>query len=113
MMRKSLTEEGLNFNEQYRTNWLGLQSLDFYLPDYNIGIECQWIQHFEPVERFGGKESLNECKKRDKLKFKKCQKNGIKVLYYSNLGIEYPYEVFEDVDLLFDEIKKQQILIDY
>ena len=105
MMRKFLTEEGLNFNEQYRTNWLGLQSLDYYLPDYNIGIECQGRQHFEAVDYFGGKEGLNECKKRDKLKFKKCQKNGIKVLYYSNLGIEYPYEVFEDLDLLFKEIK--------
>ena len=102
-----LDDIGITYDYQKRFKWLGRQSLDFYLSDYKIGIECQGIQHFEEIDYFGGKESLNECKKRDKLKFKKCQKNGIKVLYYSNLGIEYPYEVFEDVDLLFDEIKKQ------
>ena len=104
-----LDEHGITYDYQKRFDWLGLQSLDFYLPDYNVGIECQGLQHFEAVEYFGGKEGLNKCKKRDKLKFKKCQKNGIKVLYYSNLGIEYTYEVFEDVDLLFEEIKNIQV----
>ena len=33
--------------------WLGRQSLDFYLPKYNIAIECQGRQHFEPVDKFG------------------------------------------------------------
>ena len=100
-----LDEVGITYDYQKRFDWLGRQSLDFYLPDYNVGIECQGRQHFFPVEYFGGKEGLNECKKLDKHKFKKCQKNGIKVLYYSNLGIEYPYDVFEDLDLLFKEIK--------
>ena len=109
IIRKFFTESGITFNEQYRVKWLGKQSLDFYLPEYKVGIECQGLQHFESVEYFGGKEGLNECKKRDKLKFKKCQKHGIKLLYYSDLGIEYPYEVFEDVDLLFEEIKNIQV----
>ena len=100
---------GFTYEYQKRFKWLGKQSLDFYLPDYKVGIECQGLQHFEEIDYFGGKEGLNKCKKRDKLKFKKCQKNGIKVLYYSNLGIEYPYEVFEDVDLLFEEIKNIQV----
>nr|DAR64447.1 MAG TPA: restriction enzyme [Caudoviricetes sp.] len=100
-----LDEHEIAYDYQKRFDWLGRQSLDFYLPDYKIGIECQGLQHFEEVDYFGGKEGLNECKKRDKRKFKKCQKNGIKVLYYSNLGIEYPYDVFEDLDLLFKEIK--------
>ena len=38
---------------QYKASWLGNQSLDFYLPDYNIAIECQGLQHVETV-RFGG-----------------------------------------------------------
>ena len=100
-----LDEHGITYDYQKRFDWLGRQSLDFYLPDYKVGIECQGLQHFEEIDYFGGKEGLNECKKRDKRKFKKCQKNGIKVLYYSNLGIEYPYDVFEDLDLLFKEIK--------
>ena len=99
-----LDEVGITYDYQKRFDWLGKQSLDFYLPDYNIGIECQGLQHFEPVERFGGDNTFKQTLKRDKCKFKKCQKNGIKVLYYSNLGIEYPYDVFEDLDLLFKEI---------
>ena len=103
-----LDEHEIAYDYQKRFDWLGLQSLDFYLPDYNVGVECQGRQHFFPVEYFGGKEGLNECKKRDKLKFKKCQKHDIKVLYYSDLGIEYPYDVFEDLDLLFEEIKNNK-----
>lgn len=34
--------------------------LDFYLPDYNVGIECQGIQHIMPIN-FGGK--LTVCEK--------------------------------------------------
>ena len=100
-----LDDVGITYDSQKRFDWLGLQSLDFYLPDYNVGIECQGEQHFFPVERFGGDEGFKKILERDKRKFKKCQKNGIKVLYYSNLGIEYPYDVFEDLDLLFKEIK--------
>lgn len=36
--------------ERYKKfSWLKKQNLDFYLPDYNIAIECQGIQHFEPL----------------------------------------------------------------
>ena len=100
-----LDEHGITYDYQKRFKWLGLQSLDFYLPDYNVGIECQGGQHFEPADYFGGEDGFKQTLERDKRKFKKCQKNGIKVLYYSNLSIEYPYEVFEDLELLFKEIK--------
>jgi len=103
-----LDEHEIVYDYQKRFDWLGRQSLDFYLPDYNVGIECQGGQHFFPVEHFGGDKGLKNTLQRDKQKFKKCQKNGINVLYYSNLDIEYPYDVFEDVDLLFDEIKNSR-----
>ena len=100
-----LDEVGITYDYQKRFDWLGRQSLDFYLPYYNVGIECQGEQHFFPVECFGGEDSFIECQKRDKKKKALCEENGIKLLYYSNLGIEYPYDVFEDLDLLFKEIK--------
>ena len=34
-----------------------------------------------------------------------CKENGIKLLYYSNLGISYPYEVFENKNILLKEIR--------
>ena len=105
-MMNYLDEVGITYDYQKHFDWLGRQSLDFYLPDYKVGIECQGGQHFFPIDYFGGEDSLIECQKRDKRKFKRCDKHGIKLLYYSNLGIEYPYTVFEDLNLLFEEIKK-------
>ena len=109
-----LDDVGITYDYQKRFNWLGRQSLDFYLPDYKVGIECQGEQHFFPVD-FAGKGMECACNKfdkatyRDKRKKVLCEKHGIKVLYYSDLGIEYPYDVFEDVDLLFEEIKNIQV----
>ena len=49
--------------------WLGGQSLDFYLPDYNIGIECQGIQHFKNDKMYN---KLEEVQNRDERKKKLC-----------------------------------------
>lgn len=48
--------------------------MDFYLPDYNVAIECQGIQHFEPVETFGGYEAFEKIIERDRIKKKHCVK---------------------------------------
>ena len=64
---------------------------DFYLPDYNICIEYDGIQHFKPIEFFGGIKSFEECKEKDKIKFDHCIKNNISLLkipYYDNANIE-------------------------
>jgi hypothetical protein len=55
--------------------------LDFYLTEYNIAIECQGIQHFEPKKFFGGDSVLEEIKKRDDRKLKKCFAHNIKMIY--------------------------------
>ena len=64
-------------------DWLGLQSLDFYLPDYNIAIECQGVQHFKPVNHFGGIKNYEETVLKDKEKYKKCYENNIKLMYFT------------------------------
>ena len=60
-------------------------TLDFYLPDYDIGIECQGRQHFIPVEKFGGEEGFKDTQIRDALKKKQCEKHNIKILYFTEL----------------------------
>jgi very-short-patch-repair endonuclease len=102
-IEECLRAENIFFERQKRINWLGKLSLDFYLPKYNVAIECQGIQHFVEGHFF---EQLKDIQKRDKLKKKLCNEHGIKLLYYSNLGIEYLYNVFEDKEKLFEEIKK-------
>ena len=79
-----LTNNNIEFIEQKKFSWLGLQSLDFYLPKYNIGIECQGMQHFEPTRHFKNCEVLL---KRDELKHQLCSENNLKLLYYTDYNI--------------------------
>lgn len=76
-----LLENGIVFETQKRFNWLGFQSLDFYLPDYNIAIECQGEQHFSLVELFGGDDGFKTRITLDIKKNKHCLNNGVKILY--------------------------------
>lgn len=82
-----LDEQNIIYERNYRKfKWLGMQSLDFYLPDYNIAIECQGDQHFKPVD-FGGKgekyanQDFEKNKERDYRKLKKCLSNNIEMIY--------------------------------
>lgn len=56
---------------------------DFYLPDYNICIEFDGIQHYKPIERFGGIEGFNEVVKNDNIKNNYCISNNIKLIRIS------------------------------
>ena len=81
-VRLFLTENNINFEFQKHFDWLGKQSLDFYLPDYNIGIECQGIQHFEPKEYFGDEEGFKVQFERDNRKKQLCDINNVNLIYY-------------------------------
>ena len=54
--------------------------VDFYLPDYNLFIEYDGIQHYMPVEYFGGKLQFDKQQKRDSILEGYCSKNSIKLL---------------------------------
>lgn len=99
-----LIEKGIKYVYQKRFPWLGLQSLDFYLPDYNIGIECQGEQHFEPVESWGGKINLESNKKRDELKKELCVEHGVDLLYYTEK--RFMKYLTENKEVSFFEIEK-------
>ena len=55
--------------------------LDIYFPDFNIGIEYQGAQHFQPVEIFGGEEGFKKNQERDKRKKKLCKQNNCILIY--------------------------------
>ena len=59
--------------------WLGGQSLDFYIENKNIAIECQGIQHFKN-ERWYNK--LCKIQERDERKKRLCKENGVHLIYY-------------------------------
>lgn len=49
---------------------------DFYLPDFNLYIEFHGVQHYRPVDIFGGKAELIKTKKRDLRKKMLVQETG-------------------------------------
>ena len=51
-------------------------------------------------------QKLDVIKERDDRKNKLCEEHGIKLLFYSNLDIKYPYKVFENKEELLHEIIK-------
>jgi hypothetical protein len=85
-----LIRNNIDYISQYRDyNILGYKSLDFYLPKYNVAIECQGIQHFKSVEYFGGNKLLNETIERDISKYKSLKENRINLIYVTNKKNEH------------------------
>jgi hypothetical protein len=83
-----LKNENIEFEPQKKFEWLKYKNsltLDFFLPKYNLGIECQGKQHYEPVEFFGGEEKFKEQVKRDKIKNKLCEEHNIKLIYINSI----------------------------
>ena len=78
-----LTIGDVTYERQKTFDWLGKKSLDFYLPEYNVAIECQGEQHYKPVEYFGGEETFNDIIERDICKNRLCREHNISLLYYS------------------------------
>lgn len=69
---------------------------DFYLPEYNMCIEFDGIQHYEPVEYFGGVERFGQRVENDRAKDEYCLENNINMLRipYTELGNEW--EIIEE-----------------
>lgn len=81
-------------NSKKKFSWLNNNkfplALDFYLPEYNIAIECQGEQHFRPIAYYGVEERYKKIIENDLLKIKLCHENGIKLIHKSNKKNFYP-----------------------
>ena len=85
-VRNTLEENKIEYIYQKHFSWLGKQSLDFYLPQHNLAIECQGEQHYKPVDFAGkgnewAKKLFERTIKRDKIKLDKVLKHDIKMIY--------------------------------
>lgn len=69
--------------------WIGRQRFDIYFPLYNIAVEYNGIQHYQPHEYLGGESGYQECLRRDQIKRQKCKDNNC-------LLIEVKYDYDED-----------------
>lgn len=64
---------------------------DFYLPDFNLCIEYDGIQHYESIEIFGGDDKLKYQKLLDNIKNEWCINNNIDLLRIS-------YKNYDDIE---------------
>lgn len=106
-----LSDNNIEFEQQKKFEWLGRQSLDFYLKMQNIAIECQGEQHFKPINHFGGVKKFNYTVALDKQKEKLCEEHGIKLLYYAHDTYNSNNGIITDKNTLIEIIKKGQMVI--
>ena len=88
-VRRFLNKNKIVYKYEYKFSDVNKkQSLDFFLPEYNIAIECQGVQHFKPTDFAGkGQEwAENEYKhiiELDNSKKNECNQKGITLFYYT------------------------------
>ena len=104
-----LKSKNIEYIEQYKPKFLingkSRLSLDFFLPSYNVAIECQGAQHF--IGKTFYSQNIEKIINRDKLKKQLSESNGIKIYYYSNVqNIVSNEKIFSDKIELLKEIQK-------
>lgn len=105
-IEEALNKHNILFEKQKTFSWLKNKKklyLDFYLPDYNVAIECQGLQHYKPIKYFGGDEKYELYVYRDKLKKELCSKNNIEVFYYTKENIIQD-DIFKNSEHLINKI---------
>ena len=122
-----LYNNNINFVYEKGFEWLkgiknGLSSLDFYLPNYNIAIECQGEQHFKKSLYIRSKYGFEDRVANDILKYNLCKEHTIPLIYilpkkmmkYSKLPIFKSIyscnvliyeEVLKDPNILLNHVK--------
>ena len=107
-VREYLTKANISFEEQKKLVGCVCEKallFDFYLKDYNLCIEYQGIQHYEPVDFASkGKEWADENfvlnQQRDQIKRDYCTANNINLL-------EIPYWDFDNIETILEkELRK-------
>ena len=120
-IRIVLNELGIEYIRQKKFEWLKHKMplhLDFYLPQYNIAIECQGEQHInEGNGIFKSNDDFQNNLTRDKIKLKLCEKHGILIIYVfgkhnskSRFNEQFNH-MYDDALFIEDIIKDNNILL--
>lgn len=100
-IRSFLISRNISFDEQKQIPGSKLK-MDFFLPEKNICIEYDGIQHFEPRSKFGGSKEFDIQKSRDLRKNDYCKNNNIRL-------IRIPYKDYNKLDSILNNILNESI----
>ena len=96
---KYLEDNNIEYIREYKfddcVNKLKLP-FDFFIPSLNLCIEYDGIQHFQPIEHFGGLEAFEYRKTNDEIKTKYCNDKNIKLVRIS-------YKEINKIDSILNE----------
>ena len=114
-IKQFLEENNIEYEQQKMFNWLIYEKpmkLDFYLPEYNVGIEFQGEQHFSNKKWWNitNEDEVNECFnktiERDIKKNILCKENGIELFYITDHNFKKQYYGIYDKKHVSKSIKK-------
>ena len=104
----ALKSREIIFDTQKTFDWLKTSNehnmfIDFYLPDYNVAIECQGEQHYNSRENgifTDGKVKI--IKQRDKLKYQLCQEHNIQIYYvkYNEIAEDCINKILRQINVI-------------
>lgn len=102
-----LLRHGIRYEREKTFPWLGRKRLDFFLPDLNIAIECQGVQHFYPyhLDENGQDPDFAARRQRDEDKKKECREHDVKLLYLRS-SVPLPKWAEESGDVYFENPEK-------
>lgn len=93
-----LIKQNINFKREYHFNDCRnpktgkMLRFDFYLPDYNVCIEFDGRQHYQPKGSFAELESFEDIQYRDKIKSEYCVDHNITL-------IRIPFSQVDNLDI--------------
>ncbi|CAM4500325.1 MAG: hypothetical protein LEGION0403_FIIPPAGN_01786 [Legionella sp.] len=77
--------------------WLGRQHFDIWFPDWKIAVEYHGVQHFQPVDFFGGDAAFEKNVERDQRKLNLARRHGVTLFVVT---------VEDDISTLIKKIRK-------
>lgn len=85
MISSILNDININYLKEHKFNDCKDKielKFDFYIPQKNICIEYNGLQHYKEINFFGGEVYFNGIKRRDEIKLKYCKENNIQLIIF-------------------------------
>jgi len=102
-----LDARGIEFGREIQRDGLKFEHplfFDFHLTEFDVYIEYDGVQHFEPVAHFGGEEAFQCTQERDAIKDQYCKDNNIRLIRIS-------YKDYDRIEeILTEELTKLGVL---